>query len=272
MSEFTVHGLMTLATHKRHRLLADRLNAARLWAFEDLFGEAFAEAAAHVFRGGDILGLGDGAGAYSDARRFVENTFVNLITRPGDLVALCRRLPSESLRSVVAESYVRHPLVSQDILAAMGGCAEVHRELPAGGWTEVPVCLYASRRLADEPTRQFELHELFPFGTDLDRHAAWSGLRAALEANQLTDAGRGAAGPSARPEIPAPVYYEGQYVQVVANGRNRTLHRGMIRDKIWHYKDAQWYYFLRDDSGRKVAKRYSSADLRPAGLDTIEDH
>ncbi|MFF4084450.1 hypothetical protein ACFYZN_34410 [Streptomyces sp. NPDC001777] len=251
--DVNVHELMSLPAGQRYRLLADRLNACRLWAYEDLFPSVFADAVDLVYARQE---------QHLNARRFVEHTFINLITRPGDLVELCRRIPAEDLRLAVVEAYVRHPLVAHDVLAAMGASGELYRELPPGGWTEVPMHLYASARLDAEPGRRFELHELLPFGTVHDRSSARSVLRSALEADQLTDQARAAVLSPGGVEIPAPAFHEGQRAQVVLNDRNRTPRRGAVRDKVWHHRDQQWYFFLRDDSGRKISKRYSAADLQ----------
>ncbi|MEU9619033.1 MULTISPECIES: hypothetical protein [unclassified Streptomyces] len=251
--DINVRGLMSLPAQQRYRLLADRLNAYRLWAYEDLFPSAFADAVDIIYTRGE---------QHVDAQRFVDHTFINLITRPGDLVALCRRIPAEHLRLAVVEAYVRHPLVPRDVLAAMGASGEVYRELPPGGWAEVPMLLHASARLNAEPTRRFELHELVPFGTVHDRPCARSVLHSALEADQLTDQARAAVLSPGGAEIPAPAFHGGQRAQVVVNERNRTPHCGSVRDKVWHYRDQQWYFFLRDDSGRKISKRYSAADLQ----------
>lgn len=255
--DINVHGLMSLPAGQRYRLLADRLNACRLWAHEDLFASVFADAVDIIYARSE---------QQLDAQRFVEHTFINLITRPGDLVELCRRIPAEHLRLAVVEAYVRHPLVSHDVLAAMGASGEVYRELPPGGWAEVPMLLHASGRLNAEPTRRFELHELIPFGTVHDRSCARSVLHSALEADQLSDQARAAVLSPGGAEIPAPAFYEGQQVQVVLNDRNRTPRCGAVRDKVWHHKDQQWYFFLRDDSGRKIGKRYSAADLQARSL------
>ncbi|MGC0415870.1 hypothetical protein [Embleya sp. AB8] len=256
--DLDIHGLMSLSAHARHRLLADRLHARRLWAYEDIFAAAFAEAVGLVYVRRE---------QHLDARRFVELTFIDLITRPGDLVALCRRIPDRELRLVVVEEYVRHPLVAHDILAAMGASGEVYRELPRGGWTEVPMHLYASTRLAAaEPGRRFDLHELVPFGTVHDRSAARSVLRSALEGDQLTDEARAFVLAPGGAEIPEPTLCEGERVRVVLNEHNRTAHCGTIRAKVWHYRDRCWYFFLRTDSGRKVAKRYAATDLVRSGV------
>ena len=243
---------MSLPAHHRYRLLADRFHAHRLWAHEDVFAEVFADAVDLLYVRGHQL---------PDAQRFVDHTFINLITRPGDLVALCRRIPTDDLRLTVVEAYVRHPLVPLDILIAMGASSEVYRELPAGGWTEVPMYQYATDRLNAEPTRRFDLHELFPFGTEHDGSAARSALHTALATDQLTErASTTARGPD-RADLPSPVFHDGQPVRVVLNDHNRTPHRGTVRAKVWHYKDQCWYFFLRDHAGRAISKRYAAADL-----------
>ncbi|WP_439680411.1 hypothetical protein [Embleya sp. MST-111070] len=249
-----VHELMSISASQRYRLLADRLHATRLWAHEDVFATVFADAARLVFGGGE---------QHRDARRFVDQTFVNLITRPGDLVLLCRAVADVELRLAVVEAYVRHPLVSENILSAMGASGEVHRELPPGGWTEVPMYHHAIARLRAEPDRRFDLHELTPFGTRHDLSAAASALRAALEADQLTDQARALVLESAIVDIPEPAYHEGDRVRVVVDDRNRTPHSGSIRYKLWHYRDRTWYFLLRTDTGARISKRYAAGDLRP---------
>ncbi len=53
----------------------------------------------------------------------------------------------------------------------------------------------------------------------------------------------------------------GQHVRVLVNERNTTPHVGLIRQASWHHKDQRWMYFLDDDGGRKVHKRYHLEDL-----------
>lgn len=60
---------------------------------------------------------------------------------------------------------------------------------------------------------------------------------------------------------PEPVLPIGQRVRVVLSERNRTAHRGTVRDRIWHDKDGCWYFYLQSDSGRKISKRYPAEDL-----------
>jgi hypothetical protein len=247
---------MALPRYQRFRLLADRLHAQRLWAHEDLFAAAFAE----VIKDLDPLSV-DEPGERFEGFSFVQHTLVNLITRPGDLVALCRRLPTDELRLATINRYVRHPMVSSDILAAMGASAEVHRQLPRGGWTEVTVHAYAVARLNAEPDRRFELHELLPFG--FVDHSARSALRSAMEDDQLTDNARLAAPSLKRPsDMPEPAFYLNDRVEVALNERNRTVHRGSVRDTLWHYKERRWYFLLRSESGAKISKRYTADDLR----------
>jgi hypothetical protein len=244
---------MSASSNERFRLLADRLNAQRLWAHEDLFATAFSEAAELLY---------ERSYEAFNARRFVDLTYINLITRPGDLVALCRRLP-EQVQLPVVEAYVRHELVPQDILAAMGGTGDVYRYLPPGGWTETPLYTYGATRLNGEPERRFDLHELLPFGAAHDLSTSHSLLRSALESDQLTDQARAAALSPQEAELPDPVYYEGDRVSVEADDSGHTPRDGEIRGKAWHYKSRQWYYFIRDTAGRNLTKRYFASDLRP---------
>jgi hypothetical protein len=246
---------MSASSNERFRLLADRLHAQRLWAHEDLFASAFGEAA-------DLL-YERSYQAYN-ARRFVDLTYINLITRPGDLVALCRRLP-EQLQLPVVEAYVRHELVPQDILAAMGGAGDVYRYLPHGGWIETPLYAYGATRLNAEPRRRFDLHELLPYGAAHDLSTSRALLGSALDSDQLTDQARAAALSPDEAALPDPDLYEGDRVHVETDGTDHTPRDGDIRDKAWHYKSRQWYYFIRDTSGRNLTKRYFASDLSPAG-------
>jgi len=247
-----VYQLMALPSDRRYELLADRFHAHRLWAHEELFAVAFADAVDLLYR----RRRGD-----RDVRRFVDYTFLNLITRPGDLVALCRHLATEDLCLTVVEAYVHHPLTPHHVVVAMGGSGEVYRELPASiEWTEAPIYGYAMARLSSEADRRFDVHELFPYGTVHSPLSAQVVLNHALEADRLTDRAKAAldAGPI---ELPMPVFIEGQRVRVVLNDRNRTLHHGMIRGKIWHYENQQWYFQLHDHTGSKINKRYAAEDL-----------
>lgn len=59
--------------------------------------------------------------------------------------------------------------------------------------------------------------------------------------------------------LPRPVWLPGDDVRVVPNERN-TERRGTIRLVIWHHKQQQWMYYIRQ-SGRAVSKRYWAVDL-----------
>ena len=53
----------------------------------------------------------------------------------------------------------------------------------------------------------------------------------------------------------------GDSVSVIANHRNKTARRGTIDSIIWHHKNQLWHYYIIDDSGTKISKRYTSYDL-----------
>jgi hypothetical protein len=217
-------------------LLADRRHAQRLWAHEALFARVFAAAVA----------VGE--------RRFTEYTLTQLVRRPADLMLLCRAIPDSELRLAVVERFVRHPQADDEVLAAMGASAEVWTELPRGGWTEVPLYRYGALRLASEPGRQFDLHELLPFGT-VDRSTAHSLLRSARDSDQLTDRARHELDTHGmRLDIPMPEFPVGTRVQV--RGEPRT-----VRDTGWHCADRHWYYLLAKPTGAAVSKRYLADDL-----------
>lgn len=59
---------------------------------------------------------------------------------------------------------------------------------------------------------------------------------------------------------PKPRFAVGQPVRVVVNERNKTAHRGTIREVIWHFKDRRYNYYL-VENGKKVSKRYFDEDL-----------
>lgn len=60
----------------------------------------------------------------------------------------------------------------------------------------------------------------------------------------------------------------GERVSVVINHRNQTPRRGMIHSAIWHNKYSLWHYYLIDDSGTRIHKRYTSLDLTRRDLDS----
>jgi hypothetical protein len=62
---------------------------------------------------------------------------------------------------------------------------------------------------------------------------------------------------SARSE---PTFHVGQCVRVILNEKNRTPHTGTVRTMVWHYKDGRYYYLL-EEGGKKVSKRYAAEDL-----------
>lgn len=60
---------------------------------------------------------------------------------------------------------------------------------------------------------------------------------------------------------PEPAFEIGEVVQTV--GDQHTFKTGLIRDRIWHHKDAEWKFYLSVD-GKKVSKRYQTKDLQKA--------
>jgi hypothetical protein len=66
---------------------------------------------------------------------------------------------------------------------------------------------------------------------------------------------------SRKMEKTPPTYQIGQRVEVVLNEGNRTYHKGIVISRIWHHKEAKWFYTIRAN-GRKVIKRYDNEDLR----------
>ena len=62
-------------------------------------------------------------------------------------------------------------------------------------------------------------------------------------------------------------YKVGDRVSVIINHRNKTARHGTISSAIWHHKYSVWHYYLEDDDGGKIHKRYASLDLvaRDAG-------
>lgn len=59
-----------------------------------------------------------------------------------------------------------------------------------------------------------------------------------------------------------PNYPIGTKVEVIVNQNNRTYHKGTIDQTIWHFKDNRWNYYLKDENGKKIKKRYIKEDLR----------
>ena len=51
-------------------------------------------------------------------------------------------------------------------------------------------------------------------------------------------------------------------VEVILNERNKTPHTGYISKFIWHGKDNCWYYFIVEESGKKISKNYRKEDLK----------
>ena len=57
------------------------------------------------------------------------------------------------------------------------------------------------------------------------------------------------------------IYEIGDRVTVKKNYRNRTPRTGSIDRKIWHHKHQLWNYFINDDFGKPVSKRYTAVDF-----------
>lgn len=113
---------------------------------------------------------------------------------------------------------------------------------------------YGATRLAAEPDRKFELHELLPFGT-VDSSTANTLLRSARDGDQLTDRARDElATHGVRLDIPMPAFAVGDRVRV--RGEPRT-----VRETGWHCAARHWYYLLAKPTGGAVSKRYTADEL-----------
>jgi len=66
----------------------------------------------------------------------------------------------------------------------------------------------------------------------------------------------------------APRYSVGSPVRVVPNQRNRTLHQGAVRERVWHHKHGCWTYSL-EAKGKRVSKRYVAEDLERLGPESL---
>ncbi len=53
----------------------------------------------------------------------------------------------------------------------------------------------------------------------------------------------------------------GDHVRFRTNARNTTEHDGVIERKVWHHKYQLWHYYIRENTGRRISKRYTAADL-----------
>ncbi len=59
------------------------------------------------------------------------------------------------------------------------------------------------------------------------------------------------------------MYNVGDHITVEQNHRNKTPRTGTIDRKIWHHKYELWKYYINDDSGNSVTKRYYAIDFSP---------
>jgi hypothetical protein len=62
-------------------------------------------------------------------------------------------------------------------------------------------------------------------------------------------------------ERPPSKFRAGDAVEVVASDKNRTYHKGRVRQVTWHFKDREWNFFI-EENGKKIGKRYLATDLR----------
>jgi hypothetical protein len=58
-----------------------------------------------------------------------------------------------------------------------------------------------------------------------------------------------------------PQFKVGERVSVVVNHRNQIACHGTVNSAIWHHTYSLWHYYLTDDDGSKIQKRYTSLDL-----------
>ncbi|MBX7229768.1 MAG: hypothetical protein K1X48_09205 [Burkholderiaceae bacterium] len=60
--------------------------------------------------------------------------------------------------------------------------------------------------------------------------------------------------------LPVPEFQLGQTVRVVPHVNGHTEKIGVIRDIIWHYKDARYYFYIKVGK-QKISTRYIANEL-----------
>jgi hypothetical protein len=55
-------------------------------------------------------------------------------------------------------------------------------------------------------------------------------------------------------ERPPSKFRAGNAVEVIASDKNRTYHKGRVRQVTWHFKDRKWNFFIEENGKKKSAK------------------
>jgi hypothetical protein len=50
-------------------------------------------------------------------------------------------------------------------------------------------------------------------------------------------------------------------------GLDGTSRQGVIARRVWHHAEARYAYWMTDDRGRRVSRRYWAVDLTSAGCE-----
>jgi hypothetical protein len=58
-------------------------------------------------------------------------------------------------------------------------------------------------------------------------------------------------------ERPPSKFRAGDAVEVIASDKNRTYHKGRVRQVTWHFKDREWNFFI-EENGKKNQQKISS--------------
>jgi hypothetical protein len=175
-----------VAANKRDNELG-RLRRApellRLWRHENQFARTFARAARTVLHSGS-----PSTDADADARAFLENVVVRIVSRPADLVTLCNMVGDERIAREFMRFFVRHPLVDFDVIFALVETPSIFKALPDDPqWMEVAVLIYGTEKLNENEGRKLAIAEFAPLGIDVERPTVRSLVGSAFDAGMLAD-------------------------------------------------------------------------------------
>ena len=152
-----------------------------LWAREGAFGRVWTRVLDLLISPSNRSDLDSSVRAVADA------TYLQLVTRPTDLLSLIDSQREE--RAIwLLRDYVRHRLARNDVICGLATMPALLARMPQdSGWLEVVVLVYGTRRLNAAPDRRFTIEDLIPLGVDTDRSTSRAVLASALDNNQLAD-------------------------------------------------------------------------------------
>jgi len=116
----------------------------------------------------------------------VLNIIYSLIRTPSEVLQIVDSIPKR-LKVKFLERFCESTFTDGNIVAALASSRDMFRRLPyEGRWIEIAIWRRASLFLEDNPSFQFSIEDLLPFGLDPDPSTARAIVGVAFDKKQLT--------------------------------------------------------------------------------------